>query len=107
MYVLWLRDRHSLAVWIVAAVLILFSLYTLGSLLDGEARALRHETWRLVAWISGGGVDGAGPGPGNGRMGAAGFRLVQCRLGAGAMACGGAADILTARAPPSHNVTRT
>lgn len=47
-YILWLRDRHSLPVQIVAAALILWSLGTIGALLDGLAGAEAGERRRLI-----------------------------------------------------------
>jgi len=50
-YILWLRDQHSVVVWMIAAVLVLWSLFSLGSLLDGDERAWSQELLRLSAWV--------------------------------------------------------
>lgn len=47
--VLWLRDRHPKALLIAAAALILWSLSTLGGLLDGRRAAPAQERLRLGA----------------------------------------------------------
>jgi sterol desaturase/sphingolipid hydroxylase (fatty acid hydroxylase superfamily) len=48
-WLLWLRDRHGRVVLVVGALAILWSLASIGALLDGRARARRSEILRLVA----------------------------------------------------------
>lgn len=49
MYVLWLRDNHPLWLLAAASVVILWSLSTIGGLLDGRPSAVRWELLRLAA----------------------------------------------------------
>jgi sterol desaturase/sphingolipid hydroxylase (fatty acid hydroxylase superfamily) len=47
-WVLWFRERHSPLFLVIGAALVLFSLASLGALLDGRIHARRLETARLV-----------------------------------------------------------
>jgi len=47
-YVLWLREQHTFAVLALAAVAVLFSLSTIGGVLDGRPRA---ATWELARHV--------------------------------------------------------
>lgn len=47
-FVLWIRARHGLAIQVLLASLVLWSLSSLGSLLDGRPRARLREGLRLV-----------------------------------------------------------
>jgi sterol desaturase/sphingolipid hydroxylase (fatty acid hydroxylase superfamily) len=48
LWVLWLRDEHPQWLLVTAALVIFWSLSTIGGLLDGRARATGHEIARLV-----------------------------------------------------------
>ena len=48
-WVLWFRSRHSPVFLVVGAVAILWSLASIGALLDGRAGAKRFEAIRVAA----------------------------------------------------------
>ena len=52
LYVLWLRDEHPLWLLVSASLTVLWSLSTLGGVLDGRARCARHELARLAATMA-------------------------------------------------------
>ena len=56
MYVLWLRDEHPLWLLSAASLAVLWSLSTLGGLLDGRANCARDELARLAVTLVLGGT---------------------------------------------------